>query len=130
MEVEEIIARHLGKIDTALAIVDLGGARSYPASYSHFLLLATRGIMVRDARNIVSLLWYKDLGDIHLIDKQGKPGMWQSLVGGSSSGHSKYALEIYRNDGMLFHAISGQVEDSVKKIIYDFLLIRKSQMQS
>jgi hypothetical protein len=37
--IEEIIARHLGKIDTPLAIVDLGGARSYAASYSHFLSL-------------------------------------------------------------------------------------------
>jgi hypothetical protein len=70
VEIEEIIARHLGKSDTALAIVDLSGARSHAAGYSHFFLLATRGIMVRDARGIVSLLWYKDLGEVNLIDKR------------------------------------------------------------
>ena len=128
-EAEEIIAHHLGRLGMALAIVDLSGARSQIRSYAQFLLIAELGIMSRDTRNIVSLLWYKDLGEINLIDKQGKPGMWQSLVGGSSS-QSKYALEIYRNNGMLFHAISGQVDDSVKEVIYNFLQRKKHQTLS
>lgn len=128
-EAEEIISRYLGKLGTALAIVDLTGARSQTGSYAQFVLLAGLGIMVRDTRNIVSLLWYKDLGEINLIDKQkhGKLGMWQSLVGSASGSQPKYALEIYRSNGTLFYSISGQVDDSVKKVIYDFLLHEKQQ---
>jgi len=124
-EAEEIISRYLGKLGTALAIVDLGG------SYSQFLLIAQLGIVARDARNIVSLLWYKDLGEISLIDRQrqGKLGMWQSFVGSVSGSQGKLVLDICRNNGMLFYSISGQVDDGVKKVIYDFLLSRKLQPQ-
>jgi hypothetical protein len=118
-EAEEIISRYLGKLGTALAIVDLGG------SYTQFLLLAQLGILVRDARSMVSMLWYKDLGEISLAGKQGKASMWQSLVGGASGSQHKSTLEIYRNNGMLFYSVSSQVDDSVKKVIYDFLLHEK-----
>jgi curved DNA-binding protein CbpA len=126
-QAEEIIAQHLGKLGTALAIIDLTGARSQTGNYAQFLLLAELGIMVRDARNIVSLLWYKDLGEINLIDKNkpGKPGLWQSLAGGVSSSRPKFVLEIYRSNGMLFHSISGQADESVKKVVYDFLQRKK-----
>jgi len=120
-EAQEIISRNLGKLGTAVALVDLGG------SYAQFMLLAQLGMMVRDNRNLVSMLWYKDLGDINLIEKQGKGGMWQSLVGGASGGQAKSVLEIYRNNGTLFHSISSQVDDSVKRVIYDFLLHEKLQ---
>jgi len=125
-EIEEIISSHLGKIDTALAIVDLDGARSY-ASYSHFILLASRGIMVRDARNIVSLLWYKDLGEVNLIDirKSGKLSLSQILLG---SQHN-YSLEIFRSNGTHFFSITNQVDDNVKIIIYNFLLQQKTQIR-
>jgi hypothetical protein len=125
-EIEEIITSHLGKIDTALAIVDLDGARSY-ARYSHFFLLAARGIMVRDARNIVSLLWYKDLGEVNLIDirKSGKLSLSQILLG---SQHN-YSLEIFRSNGTHFFSITNQVDDNVKIIIYNFLLQQKTQVR-
>jgi hypothetical protein len=124
-EIEEIIARHLGKIDTPLAIVDLGGARSY-ASYSHFVLLTARGIMVRDARNIVSLLWYKDLGEVNLIDKRknGKLSLSQRLLGNQHN----YSLQIYRSNGTQFFSITDQVDDNVKEVIYNFLLRQKTQV--
>jgi hypothetical protein len=130
-EAEELIARHKGKLGMALALVDLTGARSRPGGYSQFMLLTELGMMVRDARDIVSLLWYRDLGEINLIDKQkpGKPGMWQSLFGGVSGSQPKYVLQIYRNNGTLFYSLAGQAEDSVKKVIYDFLHRRKNQSQ-
>ena len=125
-EIDEIVARHLGKIDTALAIVDLDGARSHAAGYSHFFLLATRGIMVRDARNIVSLLWYKDLGEVNLIDKRknGILSLPQILLG---SQHN-YSLEIYRSDGNRFFSITNQVDDNVKIVIYNFLGQQNTQV--
>jgi hypothetical protein len=124
-EIDEIVARHLGKVDTPLAIVDLDGARSY-ASYSHFILLAARGIMVRDARDIVSLIWYKDLGEVNLIDKSKSRifGFSQILTG---SQHN-YSLQINRSDGAHFFSITNQVDDNIKIIIYNFLLRQKSQV--
>jgi hypothetical protein len=127
-EAEEIIARYGGKLGTALAIVDLTGARSHP-SFAQFLLLADLGIMVRDAHYIISLLWYKDLGEINLIRKQepSRPSVWQSLVGGISGSQSKCTLQIYRINGALFYSLAGQVEDSVKQVIHDFLQLKKNQ---
>jgi hypothetical protein len=94
-EVEEIIARHLGKADRALAIVDLSGARSH-ASYSHFLLLASRGMMMRDARGLVSLLWYKDLGEVSLTDKRkgGGLGFSRRFMGGFAGSQHHCSLQI------------------------------------
>ena len=103
-------------------VLDLGGG------YAQFLLVAELGMMVRDVRKIVSLLWYKDMGEIKLVDKQ-KIGFWQSLIGGGSGGPAKCALEIYRSNGTLFTTISGQAEESVKRVLYDFLERRKELAQ-
>ncbi len=127
--IEEIIARHLGKIDTPLAIVDLSGARSHTAGYSHFFLLTARGIMVRDARGIVSLLWYKDLGEVNLIDKRrnGKLGFSQRIFETISGNQHNYSLQIYRSDRNHFLSIASQVDDNVKIVLYNFLLQQKTQ---
>jgi hypothetical protein len=130
-EAEEMIRQHLGKLGAPLAIVDLSGTRSPLRNYAQFLLLTELGIMVRDVRKIVSLLWFRDLGEVILIDKQkpGKSGMWQSLFDGGSSSQSKSVLEIYRNNGTLFYSLSSHAEDNVKKVIYDFLLGKRNQSQ-
>jgi hypothetical protein len=127
-EVEEIIARHLGKLGTPVAIVDLGGVRAYDGSFSQFLLLASRGILVRDARNMMSLIWHTDLGEIKLIDRGGssKPGAWQKLVK-NISGQPKNELHIYRSNGVHFLTITDQTENGVKTAIYDFLAGQKAQ---
>ena len=127
-EIEEIIARHLGKADRALAIIDLSGARSHPARYSHFLLLATRGMMVRDARGLVSLLWYRDLGEVILTDKHkgGKPG----FMGIISGGRHNCSLHIRRNNGTSYLSLTDQVDDNVKEAICDFLLRQKLEAAS
>jgi len=72
---EDIIAEHVKEPDRALAIVDLSGAASPPGSFSRFIILTEHGIFVRDALNLLSLLWYVDLGDLRLIDQRrnGKP---------------------------------------------------------
>lgn len=131
-EVEEIIARNLGKSDTALAIVDLGGPRSRAAAYSQFFLLAARGMMVRDARNMVSLLWYKDLGEVSLANerKNGIFGLSQIFHDKSSGGQHNCLLDICRDNGTLFFSIADQVDDRVKNVIYNFLLRQKPEGQS
>ncbi len=130
-EVEEVIARFLGKSDTAMAIIDLSDARSRAASYTHFLILAMRGIMVRDARNIVSLLWYKDLGAVNLIEKRKdeKQSLSQKLFEKVAGGQPNCSLQIYRGNGTLFYSLADPVDDNVKKVIYSFLLRQKSQAQ-
>jgi hypothetical protein len=130
-EIKQMIADHLGRLGSALAIVDLAGARSFGASYSQFFLLAASGIMARDGRNIVSVLWYKDLGEITLIDrrKQGKPGLWQKLVEGSSGDRPESSLQINRSNGTQFITIGPQVDERAKRTIYNFLLSKKDQAQ-
>jgi hypothetical protein len=127
-QIEEMIAPHLGKLGLALAIVDLSGNPSH-ATYSQFLLLASRGIMMRDSRHNISVLWYADLGEINLIDRQkgGKQSSWQKLMGGISGSQPDYELQINRSNGVNFCVISTQVDDSVKTVIYDFLTNQKAQ---
>ena len=128
--VEEMISRQMGSRDTAVAIVDLAGARS--ENYSQFLLLGARGMMVRDGRNIISLLWYKDLGEVSLTDKSesGKSGMWQKFSESLAGSQAKCQLQIFRSDNSFFLSVPDKVEDSVKKVIFDFLQRQKDQTQS
>jgi hypothetical protein len=126
-DVEEMIERHRGKLGMALAIVDLGGALS--GNYSQFLLLAAAGILVRDSRHNISMLWYRDLGEVNLLN-QRKGGWSQKLFGGASGGQQSYTLQIDRSNGANFCSISAPVEDGVKEAIYDFLLRQKLQAKS
>jgi hypothetical protein len=122
--IKEMIAGHLGSADRALALVDLGGSRSHYATYSQFLLVSSRGIMVRNARNIVSLLWYKDMGEIRWIEgqKENKSGSWHKLLGNLSGGQAGCQLVINRGDGTLFLSLTDQVDDSVKRTLYNHFL--------
>jgi hypothetical protein len=131
-EAEEIISRHLGKLGAPLAIVDLGGACPHGASYSQFLLLASNGILARDPRQNISLLWYRDLGEVILIDrhKSAKSGFSHKFFGALAGDQPpKYELQIYRSNGKHFFSVIDPVDDQVKKVIYDFLLAHKPQVQ-
>jgi len=125
--VEEIIAEFRNPFGTILAIVDLEGPRPVGDAFSQFLLLASEGIIVRDARQVVSLLWYADLGELKLVDrrKKGKLSLWQEIVERVRGSQPNYSLQILRHDGTLFYSISGQVDDSVKTVIYKFLKRQK-----
>jgi hypothetical protein len=118
-----IIVRHLRDAERAFAIVDLSGLASPPGSLAQFILLADDGIFIRDSRDLVSLLWYAHLGEIRLVAKprRGLPGLWQRFLERLSGTEQKYQLEIWRRDGTLFSTIAGQVDDSIKKVIYNFL---------
>jgi hypothetical protein len=132
LHAERIISEHNIYPDRALAIVDLSGAGSRTGSFAQYILLTSHGIFVRDYRDIVSLLWYTDLGRIYFVDlrKDGKLGIWQRLVERISGTEQKYALEIYRQNGESFCSIVNEVDDSVKKVIYSFLFEMKRQSRS
>ncbi len=127
-DIEEMIAPHLGKLGLAVAIVDISGKRSNTGGFSQFLLLASRGIMMRDSRNMISVLWYTDLGEVKLIvpHEQGKSSGWAKFMGGLA-GPASSELQIYRSNGVLFQSLSGQVDDGVKTGIYNFLMTQKEQ---
>ena len=87
---------------------------------------------MRDAMDIVSLVWYADLGKITLVDlhKDGNPSVWQKIVEKLSGVEKRYVLQIHRSNGTHFYSITGQTDDSVKKVVYNFLLQKKSQPRS
>ncbi|MGA7341900.1 MAG: J domain-containing protein [Terracidiphilus sp.] len=125
----QIIAAHVREPDRALAIVDLSGPGAPAGQLAQYILLTCHGIFVRDAHQIVSLLWYAHLGEIKLVDKRknGKLGLRHRIVEKLSGTEQKYSLEIDRHDGTHFFSIAGQVDDSVKKVLYNFLEQRKAQ---
>ncbi len=119
----EIAWRHVREPDRAVALIDLSGHGSAVGDLSRYMLLSLHGVFVRDAMNLVSLLWYDDLGELRFVDrrKHGRLGLWQRWLENMAGSEHKYTLEIYRHDGSLFYAIGDQADDSVKKVIYNFL---------
>jgi hypothetical protein len=128
-QVEQIIAAHLGPDQKALAFVDLSRDGTNPGDFSQFLLVASHAVIVRDADGNDSIIWYTDLGEISLIDHRidGKLGVWQSVLEKVSGTEQKYTLQIHRRNGAHFFSLAGQTDDSVKKVIYNFLRRKKYQ---
>jgi len=126
---DRIIARNLPNPETALAIVDLSGTASKPGIFNQFILFTQDGIFFRDQRQIISLLWYHHLGQITLVDqrKQGKLSFRQRIAERVSGFEQKYALQVYRSDETPFCSICSEVDDSVKKVMYMFLLQMRSR---
>ena len=113
-----------------MAIVDLSGSRSRFASYSQFLLLATAESWCATpaASSPCSGIrtWERSVS----MDGQGKRA--NRLLAEDSSGElsgSRVAasFSIYRSDGALFLSLTDQVEDSVKRTLYNFFLGKKAQ---
>ena len=125
--VHQVIDAHLSPGQSALAIVDL----SRTGDFAQFMLFAGHALLVRDSLKMASLLWYTDLGDIKLIDQRrhGRLGLWHRLLDRISATPQKYALHIHRRNGALFYSLASQADDSVKKVIYNFLLRMKYQPQ-
>jgi hypothetical protein len=129
---EIILASHLESSEKVLAFVDLSGGVSQEGSLAQFILLTSYRIFVRDALNIVSFLWFTDLGEVHFVDrnKHGKPRFWQWIVELFPGIEPRYSLQIYRRNRTLLYSLAGQADDRVKKVIYNFLLQKKSQTRS
>jgi hypothetical protein len=123
----DLIFSLLGAYDSALALIDLGGRRA--EGPSEFLILATHGLLQRDALQIISLLSYADVGEVRLADRRsdGRAGWFQKLVWKLADAGPVYALEIYRRDGTLFCAIERAIEDRAKATLYRFLQDRRQQ---
>lgn len=124
------IADQLQPNEQAVAFVDLSAGGSWAGNRSRFILLTSYRIIVRDVYNVISLLWYTDLGDVLFIDQQeGKTRFWQKIVNDIKGPGQRYTLEIKRHNGAPFFAIEGQTDDRVKRVIYNFLVQIKQQLR-
>lgn len=128
-DVDHVIRHYLGRDYTPLAFVDLTRPDSVSGPFSQFLLLADHAVMVRNQLNIVGLLWYTELGEVTLTDRRhdGKLSRWQQLAEKFTGPQPNYSLQIFRRNGTLFSTLAATPDDSVKKVIYNFLLRKKHQ---
>ena len=121
-------ALHLGLFDYAVAIVDL----SVDGSFDRFFLLASHGVIVKDASGTISLLLYEDLGKMEIVDREnaGKIGFWERIAGELTGVKQRFSLEIFRRNGVQFCSLTGQVDDAAKAAIYQFLKRKKQQYKA
>jgi hypothetical protein len=124
-----VIAHYLQENERALAFIDLSASVNWAGNRSQFILLTSYRIFVRDALNVISLLWYADLGEILFVSrqKQRKPGIWQRFVRSVWNTQVRYSLVIKRHNGTHFFSVDERADDRVKRVIYNFLLQMKQQ---
>jgi hypothetical protein len=125
--IQQVIATHLGLGRTPVAIIDLTRPGPQNSTFSQFLLLDSHSVIVRGTLGVVSFLWYTDLGEIKIVDRRrnGKLPFWQKLVEKFLGPRQNYILQIYRRNGTHFYTLAETPDDSVKKVIYNFLLREK-----
>jgi hypothetical protein len=125
-EMEDMVLSHLARGETVLAVLNLKATKS-EAQLTQFLVLASNGILIRDNLNKISLLLYDHLGEIKFNDRRtdGKLPLMARIVERMSGIAQNFQLEIYRRDETLFYTLAGQIDDSVKKVLYNFLLRKK-----
>jgi hypothetical protein len=125
---ECIIATRPESSETPVGFVDMVPEK---ATISRYILLTNHRMYIRDATELLTVIWYDDLGDIRLVDRSAgkKPGLWRKLVARLSSTRQKYELHIYRQNGSRFYTLGDRPDDRVKKVIYNFLLQMKSKSQ-
>ncbi|HET6170208.1 MAG TPA: J domain-containing protein, partial [Terracidiphilus sp.] len=128
---EIILASRLENAEKVLAFIDVPGGTSRGASRGEYILLTSYRIFVRDALNICSFLWFTDLGEVLFVDrnKYGKPRIWQWILDLFPDIEPRFSLLIYRRNQTLLYSLAG-TDDTVKKVIYNFLLQKKSQTRS
>jgi hypothetical protein len=120
---------HMDSTEIPVGFIDLSGGKMRA---EHYVLLGNHKMYIRDASGILSVIWYVDLGDVNLVDRQAekKPGAWQRIAENITGNVQRYALEINRLDGTRFRTLTDRLDDRVKKVVYNFLRQMKSNSQS
>ncbi|HEU5457896.1 MAG TPA: J domain-containing protein [Terracidiphilus sp.] len=121
--VRDVIATHLEDTERAHAFLDLSATASRAGDLSTYLLLTSYRIFYRNALGIVSLLWYVDLGENSLREPvvEGKPGLRQRIRARFAPPQRTLRLEIRRHNGAAFCTLAHEADDTVKKVVYNFL---------
>ena len=127
-QAQAAVARHLGLYHYAVAIADLSG----DGSFDRFFLLASHGVIVKDGSGSISLLLYKDLGRMDIVNREsaGKTGLWEKIAGGITGIQPAYSLEIFRRSGAEFCSLTSQLGDAAKVAIYQYLTRKKLQYRA
>jgi hypothetical protein len=122
-------AAHLDSTEIPVGFVDLSGGKTRGERY---ILLGNHKMYIRDASGILSVVWYVDLGEVNLIDRQAerKAGAWQRIAETITGKTQRHSLEINRLDGSRFRVLTDRPDDRVKKVVYNFLRQMKSNSQS
>jgi len=125
---EAVAGARVEASDPPVAFIELSPGT--PSS-SQFILLTGHRMYVRDAKGLLSMVWYSDLGSIRLVDHKGeKQGAWQRIADKIAGKTQTCSLQIDRLDLSRFHTFTERPDDSVKKVIYNFLRQMKSNWQS
>lgn len=124
-----IVASRPETSETPVGFVDMAPEK---AQISQFILLTNHRMYIRDETELLSVIWYDDLGEVNLIDIAAgkKKGMWQRIAGQISGRGQRFALAIGRQDGKHFYTLEDRPDDRAKKVIYNFLLQMKSKSQT
>jgi hypothetical protein len=125
---EAIEAARVEKSDPLVGFIDLSATSP---RISQFILLTKHRMFVRDDSEILSVIWYSDLGSVRLVDrKSGKQGAWQKIAEKLAGNTQRYSLQIDRLDLSRFQTLFERPDDRVKKVVYNFLRQMKSNWQS
>jgi DnaJ domain len=121
--VRDLVASHLQDNERAHAFIDLSTRPKRPGDLSQYLLLTSYRLFYRNRLGIVSLLWYVDLGEITLTEPPPgrKPSLLQRARARFAPIQRTATLQIHRHNGALFCTFTVEADDTVKKVVYNFL---------
>jgi hypothetical protein len=124
-----IAATRLDSTEKPIAFINLFQGRS---RITRYILLTDHKMYIRDATDILHVIWYSDLGEITLTDlHSGKSlGAWQKLAQAIAGPSRRYTLRITKLNGDPFRELIEQPDDRVKKVIYNFLRQMRSETQA
>ena len=126
---ECVIATRPESSETPIGFVDLAPEKGHIAQY---ILFTNHRMYIRDETEILAVIWYDDLGEVTLIDKEKdkKPGTLKKIAEKISRRRQHSLLQIDRQNGMHFYTFDDRPDDRVKKVVYNFLQQMKSKSQS
>ena len=124
-----VVATRPETSETPVAFVNLAPEK---ARISEYILLTNHRMYIRNESELLSVIWYDDLGDVRFIDLDAgkKPGVWQRIAEQIAGKRQRYELQIDRQNGRHFYTLSDRPDDRVKKVVYNFLLQMKSKSQA
>ena len=124
-----IVATRPETSETPVAFVNMTPEKAH---LSQYILLTNHRMYIRNEKELLSVIWYDDLGEVKLIDQEaGKmPGMWQRIAERIAGKGPRFTLEIERRNGKRFYTLGERPDDRTKKVIYNFLLQMKSKSQA
>lgn len=124
-----IVATRPETSETPVAFVNMTPEK---AGISQYILLTNHRMYIRNERELLSVIWYDDLGEVRLIDlgTEKKNGLWQRIAEQIAGKGPRSTLEIDHRSGRRFYTFTDRPDDRTKKVIYNFLLQMKSKSQA